>query len=52
MHTPFLSALASRRVDAESLRRTTPEQMWLRELEALRPVLEEALQRPSPGVKQ
>ena len=44
--------LAEKEAELEELRNTTPEQMWLRELEALRPVLEEALQRPSPGVKQ
>ena len=40
------SVLASRQAHAESLRCATPEQLWMRELEALRPVLQAAIERP------
>ena len=43
---PASPLLASRQADAESLRCTTPEQLWMRELEALRPVLQAAIERP------
>ena len=37
----------TRRTDAEELRNTTAKQIWMRELEALRPALQAAIERPS-----